>query len=154
TVAFSPDGARIASGGSATVPLPAGSLFSVEGARLAFGGSGNVRVWDLHNPNVPPLVFQGHQDAILAVAVSRDGSKLASASSDGTVRVWDPRNPRVSTVVLNERMKDLRSVAEQYKKKLLEVLQFMGKGVDDGTRPVLRAIDGVDKGQSSFSTAA
>jgi len=157
-VAFSSDGSRIASGGSATVPLPPTSLFSVEGARLAFGGSGIVRLWDLHHPNAPPLLFQGHQDAILAVAFSADGSHLASASSDGTVRLWDPRNPRVSTVLLNERMKELRSVAEQYKKKLFEGFEFMGKGSFDSglddTNRVRRAIEGVDKGQSSFFSAA
>jgi len=151
-VAFSPDGSRLASGGSGTVHVSGStSLFSPEGARLAFGGNGNVRVWDLRNPNVPPLLFQGHRDAILAVAFSPDGSRLASASSDGTVRVWNPRKPRVSTVVLNERAKELRSVAEQYKTMLLGLAARFGEGNDEG---VQNAIAAVNKGQSSFFTVA
>ena len=31
---------------------------------------------------------QGHTGAVTGVAVSEDGSRLASASADGTVRVW------------------------------------------------------------------
>ena len=34
------------------------------------------------------LVFRGHTDVINSVAISSDGTKIASGSSDGTVRVW------------------------------------------------------------------
>ena len=34
--------------------------------------------------------LRGHQDAVNALAIHPDGSRLASGSQDGTLRVWDP----------------------------------------------------------------
>jgi WD40 repeat protein len=48
---------------------------------------GEILVYDLKTGKVLTSI-KGHSDAILAVAFSPDGTKLATASSDGTAKVW------------------------------------------------------------------
>jgi WD40 repeat protein len=65
--------------------------YSPDGARLASGGmDGAVRVWDAHTGAVM-LTLARHRGWVNAVAYSPDGGSLASGGSDGAVRVWDAR---------------------------------------------------------------
>jgi hypothetical protein len=106
-VAFSPDGARIVSGGEdGTVRLwtldgkPAaepfkghargvrGVAFSPDGKRIVSGGEdGTVRLWTLDGkPAAEP--FEGNAGWIESVAFSPDGTRIVCGGGDGTVRLW------------------------------------------------------------------
>jgi hypothetical protein len=106
SVAFSPDGRRLASAGQAvkvwdtatgqeTLILkghtgPVTSVaFSPDGRRLASAGSDQtVKVWDA-GTGQETLTLKGHTGLVTSVAFSPDGRRLASGSEDRTVKVWD-----------------------------------------------------------------
>jgi hypothetical protein len=63
--------------------------FSPDGGRLASGSyDGTVRVWDAASGQ-PLLSLQGHTGGVASVAFSPDGRLLASGSYDKTLKVWD-----------------------------------------------------------------
>lgn len=68
------------------------SMVLAAGNRAVTGGTDNrLRVWDLEKSQklVAAEDFEGHLDAVRAVAVSADGLRIASGGDDNTVRVWD-----------------------------------------------------------------
>ncbi|MDG4791847.1 AAA family ATPase [Micromonospora sp. WMMD1102] len=108
SIAWSPDGTRLAAGGKdntihlfdARTRAAAGTLrghtdwvgalaFSPSGRYLASGSDDRVvRVWDMENPsNV--IVLAGHQNYVDGVCWAPDERSLASCSADWTTRVWD-----------------------------------------------------------------
>jgi eukaryotic-like serine/threonine-protein kinase len=81
---------RVISGHSGVITSVA---FSPDGKLFASGSvDRTVRVWDLNNSNVPPLVF-AHTDDVNAVAFSPDGTLLAASSEGSTIRIWNLREP-------------------------------------------------------------
>jgi serine/threonine protein kinase len=88
---------RQAEGSLFTLYVPSGAwsvAYSPDGARLATGShDGTVKIWDARTGQ-ELLTLKGHTAEVSSVAYSPDGARLASASGDGTAKVWDARTGR------------------------------------------------------------
>ena len=145
SVAFSPDGALIASAsndrtarvwevasGDEVLTLPHETwvqtvAFSPDGTLIVTGcEDGIVRLWDAAT-GAPVVELAGHSDSVNGVAFSPDGTLIASASNDETVRLWAFDGTWQEEATLQGHTDWVRAVAFSPDGALL------GSGSDDGS---------------------
>ncbi|KAJ5326509.1 uncharacterized protein N7506_009611 [Penicillium brevicompactum] len=115
SIAFSPDGAQLASASAdnticvwdtltgslrqTLVGSPARSVYSIvfspSGEQLASACGHSICLWDIStgmlSESSQSQTVKGHSEAVHSVALSPDGTRLASSASDGAICLWDTR---------------------------------------------------------------
>lgn len=85
--------------------------FGPKGRWIATGSRDNtVRIWGLNHSVLNPLVLPENQARIIDLAVSPDGSKLASFGMDKHLRIWNTefKTPPVTIGPIRESVREIR----------------------------------------------
>jgi WD40 repeat protein len=95
--------------------------FSPDGQRIASAlNDRTICVWNAITGEVVAGPFTGHIDLVLSVAFSPDGQRIASGSADFTIRVWDVPS---ETRLIPEHTKSIDSVAFSLDERHITTLQ-------------------------------
>jgi WD40 repeat protein len=125
-VAFSPDGAKLASSDSSSIRLwnPAngegsvlqetrGALalaFDPASTKLAAGSGDDVLVWNLQSRG-DPVTLRGHERPVNQLRFASNGRVLVSGSFDGTLRFWDASRPEPVLLGVGRHSGDIKDLA-------------------------------------------
>ncbi|HEY4387259.1 MAG TPA: XRE family transcriptional regulator, partial [Ktedonobacteraceae bacterium] len=163
TVAWSPDGTRLVSGGGGR---SGGELFlwqtgngkrmrtfegqshevsavvwNTLGDQLVSGDSdGNLRWWEVESGKCLAM-RKAHQGAVHALKISPDGRLLSSCSEDGTIKVWNLQRTELVRTLRRDRpyerlnITGIRGVTEAQKATLFA----LGAFEEDGDTPPQQA---------------
>jgi hypothetical protein len=85
---------------------------SPDGKRLAAGGTDRlIRLWDLENRDAHSIpAIENHSDWVLSLAFSPDGQRLLSGSRDRTAKVWSLQK-KASELTFSDHQQPVHSVA-------------------------------------------
>jgi WD domain, G-beta repeat len=75
--------------------------FSPDGQRIATGAGNTCRVWDAATGQ-RRLELKGHSSTVVSVAFSPDGKRILTGSGDATAKVWDATPQQVEAWQLEE----------------------------------------------------
>jgi WD40 repeat protein len=158
SVAWSPDGTRLASagGGSAgrgeltvwevstgerlyawsepSAVVNAVAWSSTEELLLSGGSDGDIRWWNMQSGE-RLRVQKGHQGAVQSLSVSPDGHKLASCGDDNAIQIWDLQEGQHLLTLRHDRP--------------YERLNISGvKGLTEAQKATLRALGAIESALS------
>ncbi len=86
-----------------------GVAYSPDGARIATsGGDKTAKIWDAATGRLL-LTLVGHTAAVNAVAFSPDGARIVTASDDKTAKVWDAATGKELVTLVGHRDRVLRA---------------------------------------------
>jgi WD40 repeat protein len=72
--------------------------FSEDGAYLASGGfDGTILLWDMNNADNHPMVFRDNNTHVWSLAFSHDSEYLYAGCEDGSIKVWPTRTELMSS---------------------------------------------------------
>jgi WD40 repeat protein len=81
--------------------------FSPDGTRLASGSQdGTVRLWEMRQPEAAPIILR-HEGGVPSVAFSPDGTRLASWNGSRNVRIWIARTETLREMVCEKVWRNL-----------------------------------------------
>ncbi len=166
SIAWSPDGKYIASGGDYgdnTVQVWEASsgnhiythsnqyrIFAVawapDGGRIASASfDGTVQLWPC-NGGGQSYIYRGHTGPVYAVAWAPDGSYIVSAGHDATVQVWNTNHPQEPMHIYRVHTLPVKALASSPDGK------YIASGSDDTTLQVWQATTGEHIATSSQHT--
>ena len=169
-LAISDDGGVLATGGHGTTlwdfrtgkklrvllgATPWALDFSPDGRTLASGAKHNVILWDVATGR-RLRTFHAHSDAVMGVAFSPDGNRLATVGNEGVLRIWDAatldeieRHPATYTSMY--RLGQMRNREERYAeaesvlRRLLSLLPHGHRDIDKTLSEIKLALAGQGK---------